>query len=80
MNLPPETRERIRKGVPGIRHWIDRYLADPVHVYRALDLERFRRLPRHFSPRTLEKVRVATVKRIEVSPVSHLGDFVAEFE
>ncbi len=80
MDLPRETLERLRRGLPGVRHWIERYLADPVHVYRPLDLEQFRRLPLYFSPAVLGRVRIATVERIEVAPVSHLGPFVAEFE
>lgn len=80
MDLSGETVERLRRGIPGVRHWIERYIADPVHVYRTLDPERFRRLPAYFSPALLQKVRVATVERIEVAPVTHLGPFVAEFE
>ncbi len=75
-----EKLRKIREGIPPVRDWIARYIADPAHVYRPLDLERFRRLPLHFSAEILGKVRVATVERIEVAPVAHLGPFVAEFE
>ncbi len=75
-----ESLDALKEKLPEIRDWVSRYVKEPRHVFRPLDLERFRRLPLYFSRPVLERTMVAVVERMELPPFRVLGPRFAELE
>lgn len=73
MTMDVSILQQLSSMVPAIRAWIDDVCARSAADAVAIDTNKYPRLPIHFSPATIQNIKIVTCEDLPLPPIEMLG-------